>query len=419
MHSLPFSRIHRSVCGVVLCVCLAVFLASAFGCGKKSLEPSRYGGAPATTPSVEPEVWAPPRPDAQAPERDLKTESVPQAKALEYEQPDDVMVPVYEDVYQLASFSTQEYARRFTQRAQNAGFSTSIEDAMVGGQAYYRVIGTIQGTESEIKQAVQSLGVNPVQRSHDRVEGRLVTPSAVQSSMGATEEPEAAINALAAELSESSDPFATTEEGVSPPMSAGEPALLEPEEPVDVAAQLQYESPEPVRAPPESPQNESRGVAESEPEDPMLGPSYRAPMRQPGASVGTETAAVSKRSVSPPQPKPATPQRQSGIIPPSAPPTFIGSPTCQEKNGRLVASAVGRADDPLRAERIAVDQAKRSLLLCVQAYREEAGLASGPRLTSLPINYLEISDPQRRPDGSVFVSVGIAVEDIPKLTAGR
>jgi hypothetical protein len=80
---------------------------------------------------------------------------------------------------------------------------------------------------------------------------------------------------------------------------------------------------------------------------------------------------------------------------------------------------VGRSEEPLRAERIAVDQAKRSLLLCVQAYREEAGLADGPRLSSLPNEYLEISDPQRRPDGSVFVSVGIAVDDIPKLAAGR
>ncbi|WP_167590328.1 SPOR domain-containing protein [Oceanidesulfovibrio indonesiensis] len=416
MHSFHFFRTLRPALGLVLCLCLAAFLAGAFGCGKKSLDPSRYGGAQTAPPSAESEVWSPPpQPAPQALERDIETPAQPSGVIPDYDMPAESTVPVFRDAYQLASFSTREYAQRFSRRAQDAGFSTTLEDAVVGGQSYYRVIGTIEGTEDEIRRAVRSLGVNPVQRSHDPVTAQRSTLSGAQASMRTGMEPEAAIDALAAELSASGEPFAAEGESGFPFMSSGDPALPEPEKPMGAPMEPQYDAPEPQT---ELFQDQSRAMEQPEQADPMLGPSYRAPMQQPAAAAGTETAAVSPRTVSQPQAKPASTPRQS-IIPPSAPPTFIGSPTCQEKNGRLIASALGRSEDPLRAERIAVDQAKRSLLLCVQAYREEAGLASGTRLTALPLNYLEISDPQRRPDGAVFVSVGIAVEDIPKLTADR
>ncbi|MFW5733995.1 MAG: SPOR domain-containing protein [Oceanidesulfovibrio sp.] len=429
MHPSDTTRSRRVARVVLIGMCCVALLAAAVGCGKKTLDPARYGGEPASAVRSEPQVSSPPpQPDLQTPDREIvQEEAQPQAMAPDYAATEDVMVPVFKDVYQLASFSNRQHAEQFSRQAEGAGFAVSIEDAMVNGQTYYRVIGSIQGTEVEIRRAVSSLGVNPVQRSHERVEGRLSAPSDVQTSMAA-EEPGILLDIPAAEPTRQYAPAGDATAN----MSAGAPAALEPEEPMTAGVQPEPVSEaQPVEVPPQpmtalgQPHDESQYTRQ---QDPLLGQSYRAPMRQPVApaaepppseSTGEQTAAVNRRSVSLPQTKPTTPQRQSGIIPPSAPPTFIGSPTCQEKNGRLSASAVGRAEEPLRAERIAVDQAKRSLLLCVQAHREEAGLANGPRLTELPVNYLEISDPQRRPDGSVFVSVSIAVDDIPKLTAGR
>lgn len=414
----PFIYAPRRVVSLVLFLGLAAALVlGAAGCGKKPLAPSRYGGAPAT--SGEQQAWSPPPAPAQAiPEQDLgQQQALPEAQPPVYTSTGE-SVPVFEDVYQLASFSQQEYATGFERQARDTGFDVRLEDAMVNGQTYYRVIGSIRGTEDEIKQSLAKLGVNPVQRSRMRIEGA-TTPYPTGSAY-APAAPETAPGVSAAPYgNQTAAPYGSTwqEPAPSTAMSSGAPAQLEGEQ-APAYDGTGYAS-EDVQVPP-PPGDALAGSAAQTPQqqDPLLGPSYRAPMQQqaPAATnqvaAGTQTASVSKRAVSEPQAK-------SGIIPPSAPPTFAGSAACQEKNGNLVASAVGRADEPLRAERIAVDQAKRSLLLCVQAYQDKEGLSSGARLTEVPIQYLLISDPQRRPDGSVFVSVGIAIEDIPKLSAGR
>lgn len=417
MHPNPSIYAPRRVVSIVLLLGLAAaFVFGAAGCGKKTLSPSRYGGAPAS--AGEQQTWAPPpAPAQQIPEQDLgQQQAPPEAQPPAYTSAGE-SVPVFEDVYQLASFSQQEYATGFERQAREAGFNVRLEDAMVNGQTYYRVIGSIRGTEDEIRQALAKLGVNPVQRSRMRIEGAAAPYPT--SSTYAPAAPET-VPGVAPYGNQTAEPYGSTWQEPTPSagMSSGAPAQLEGEQ-APAYDGTGYSS-EGVDVPPPPGDALAGSLSETpQQQDPLLGPSYRAPMQQQETpagtnqvSAGTQTASVNKRSVSEPQAK-------SGIIPPSAPPTFAGSAACQEKNGNLVASAVGRAEEPLRAERIAVDQAKRSLLLCVQSYQDKEGLSTGARLTEVPIQYLLISDPQRRPDGSVFVSVGIAIEDIPKLSAGR
>ncbi len=436
-----------------ICIILVLFSLLLAGCAKKTIDPARYNaesqprradsapppstyqgprpmeqdlGDTTPAPAQSPDLAQPEQttvvPGQTAPEEAMASDAAAflttnatnatAAPPPSVRQPDPAIgVPVFKATYQLGSFSSDTLAQRLARRAETQGFITSIEQADVNGVRFFRVVAVIVGSERAIQEALAALDVKPAQRSRER---SFETPTVAVATPTAPEN----LAQEAAPLSAEEAAMAQALQ-ITPPAAPPAPNATDASASAD-APSLMGEATRPAlnaTAPP-APPGALPDLAST--------PSFRQQAPAPALAPGPEStpapspAPVPEPAPAPvpdqvPEPTPEPPPTRRGIVP-SAPPAVLGSAACQERGGMLSASALGRAEDDLRAERIAVEQAKRSLLLCVEAYRDELGLADAGALQALPSAYLHLSDPERRGDGSIFVSVAIRIEDIPKLS---
>lgn len=70
--------------------------------------------------------------------------------------------PLFDYVYQIASFQNEAQARAMQQRVNALGHASSVEVSMVNGEKWYRVLVSLRGTTkdaAQMKQQLQKLGV--------------------------------------------------------------------------------------------------------------------------------------------------------------------------------------------------------------------------------------------------------------------
>ncbi len=124
------------------------------------------------------------------------------------------------------------------------------------------------------------------------------------------------------------------------------------------------------------------------------------------------------RSAAAQTPPPARPAAVSPTAPAGSRPSF-----CRVDASRITAEGTsrGNASDPLMGRKEAIQNAKRNLLICIDAYktRGRAGKKTYRVEAYLPEGVVSVGTPVFRSDGTVAASASIAVKDVDSISITR
>jgi hypothetical protein len=141
----------------------------------------------------------------------------------------------------------------------------------------------------------------------------------------------------------------------------------------------------------------------------------KTPAAQTPAAVQTSAAAQT----------PAAAPAAAAPAAAGAAPSVISGPTgkCQVDAARISATGAGRADagEPLMAQKAAAQNAKRNLLLCIDAYKRKAEkIPNSIKMEGyLPDTLVSYTSPAYLSDGSVEIGASIAVGDVDAVAFTR
>ncbi|NDY57720.1 hypothetical protein G3N56_13365 [Desulfovibrio sulfodismutans] len=147
-------------------------------------------------------------------------------------------------------------------------------------------------------------------------------------------------------------------------------------------------------------------------------PRRAAPPKAPAASSPAAAAPGAAKA-------PVAPSSVQASAASAATPTVISGPTgqCRVDAERISTTGTSRADagEPLMAQKAAAQNAKRNLLLCVDAYKRKAEKipASIKMEGYLPETLVTYSSPAYLADGSVEVGASMAVGDVDAVAFTR
>ena len=163
-------------------------------------------------------------------------------------------------------------------------------------------------------------------------------------------------------------------------------------------------------------------------------PEARAALAALGVSDPTRVSGDPRRSspppataspAAPPANPPVAPASVQTAAPAAAAPSVISGPTgqCHVDAERIATTGTSRADtgEPLMAQKAAAQNAKRNLLLCVDAYKRKAEkIPDSIKMEGyLPDTLVTYTSPAYLADGSVEVGASMAVGDVDAVAFTR
>ncbi len=155
--------------------------------------------------------------------------------------------------------------------------------------------------------------------------------------------------------------------------------------------------------------------------EPRLVSGAQAPATRPASPAPAAPAPAAPAAPAPAAPAPAA----AAPVKPAAAPSTITGPTgeCHVDAERISTVGAGRADagEPLMAQKAAAQNAKRNLLLCVDAYkRKQEKIPASIKMEGyLPETLVTYTSPAYLADGTVEVGASMAIRDVDAVAFTR